>query len=65
MSLKISNLKKSFGDKSIFESFSYTFPDNGIYSISGNSGVGKTTLLRMLCKGEALGLLLSSRNMSC
>lgn len=25
----------------------------------------KTTPTRMLCKGEALGLLLSSRNMSC
>ena len=61
MSLSISNVSKSFGDKRIFEAFSYIFPDNGIYSISGNSGVGKTTLLRMISgldkdySGEIIG----------
>lgn len=61
MSLSILNLDKSFGKKQIFKSFSFTFPDNGIYSISGDSGVGKTTLLRMIAgldrdySGEILG----------
>ena len=47
MSLEIFNLDKSFGTKKIFESFSYSFADTGIYSISGNSGVGKTTHTRL------------------
>ena len=48
MSLKISSLKKSFGDKKIFDDFSYEFRDTGICIISGESGIGKTTLLRMI-----------------
>ena len=61
MSLTILNLNKSFGTKEIFKSFSYSFSDNGIYSISGDSGVGKTTLLRMIAgldrdySGEIIG----------
>ena len=61
MSLEIFNLDKSFGTKKIFESFSYSFADTGIYSISGNSGVGKTTLLRIIAgldrdfSGEIIG----------
>ena len=49
MSLTIKNLGKAFGEKRIFENFSYSFPDNGIYAIKGDSGVGKTTLLRIIC----------------
>ena len=48
MPLAIKNLTKSFGDKVIFENFNYTFSDNGIYVLVGNSGRGKTTLLRMI-----------------
>ena len=48
MSLKISNLTKSFDKKSILKDFSYSFNDNGIYVIKGESGAGKTTLLRMI-----------------
>jgi len=61
MSLKINNLNKSFGDKCILNSFSYVFDECGIYAIVGESGVGKTTLLRMIAgldtkySGEILG----------
>ena len=48
MSLSIKNLSKSFGEKKIFDNFSYTFEGTGVYAVVGNSGVGKTTFLRMI-----------------
>lgn len=48
MSIEIKNLFKSFDKKIIFNGFSYSFPDKGVYVIEGASGVGKTTLLRMI-----------------
>lgn len=48
MSLKIVNLSKKFGKKTIFDGFSYKFSDFGIYAITGESGRGKTTLLRLI-----------------
>ena len=48
MSLKISNLNKKFGEKVILESFSHTFDTTGLYVITGESGIGKTTLLRII-----------------
>ena len=48
MSLKLIGISKSFGKKEIFNDFSYEFSDSGIYAIKGASGVGKTTLLRII-----------------
>ena len=48
MSLIINNLNKKFGRNVIFENFSYTFNTTGLYVITGNSGRGKTTLLRII-----------------
>lgn len=48
MSLVIRNLKKNFGRKIIFDNFSYSFEDFGIYAVAGESGIGKTTLLRII-----------------
>lgn len=48
MSLIIKNLKKNFGRKTIFDNFSYSFNDTGIYALTGESGIGKTTLLRII-----------------
>ena len=45
--LELKNVSKSFGEKQIFTDFSYTFT-NGIYIFKGTSGIGKTTLLRMI-----------------
>jgi len=48
MSLKIKNLTKNFGDKTVIKNFSFEFADTGLYLVYGRSGVGKTTLLRMI-----------------
>jgi len=48
MSLTIKNLNKNFGKKKIFSDFSYNFSDTGLYLLVADSGVGKTTLLRMI-----------------
>ena len=48
MSITINNLTKNFGRKVLFKNFSLEFDDNGTYAIMGESGTGKTTLLRML-----------------
>lgn len=48
MSLTIKKLSKSFDKKTIFRDFSYSFDKCGIYAICGDSGVGKTTLLRII-----------------
>jgi len=50
MSLKISNLNKSFQDHTIFNDFSIEIPENTISCILGPSGCGKTTLLNMISK---------------
>lgn len=48
MMLKIKNLTKAFGEKKLFDGFSYEFQDSGIYALVGESGSGKTTLLRII-----------------
>lgn len=61
MSLILKNINKSFENKVIFKDFSYSFDNNGIYVITGDSGIGKTTLLRIIAgldkkfDGEVLG----------
>lgn len=48
MSLHIKNLHKRFGKKIVFDNFSFDFDDTGLYLLHGESGIGKTTLLRMI-----------------
>lgn len=48
MSLNIKNLNKNYGRKAIFSNYSYEFKETGIYLLKGDSGRGKTTLLRMI-----------------
>ena len=48
MSLIIKNLTKKFDDKTVIDNLSYEFPDHGVVAITGESGIGKTTLLRII-----------------
>ncbi len=48
MSLTLSDIAKTFGEKTILKNFSYSFPTTGIFAITGDSGIGKTTLLRLI-----------------
>ena len=60
--MKINDLTKLFGNKKIFDNFSFSIPDNKITFVMGESGSGKTTLLRIIAgldkdyKGEIIGL---------
>ncbi len=44
----LKNIRKSFGEKEVISGLSYSFPDTGLYAITGKSGSGKTTLLRII-----------------
>ena len=46
--IKIDELNKSFGDTAVFKEFSAEFDDGSVTCIMGSSGIGKTTLLRIL-----------------
>ena len=48
MSLRLINITKSFGEKKILNCFSYDFPQKGVVALVGDSGIGKTTLLRII-----------------
>jgi len=46
--IEIRDLQKRFGEKKIFDHFSFTFQEGLPSCILGESGCGKTTLLRMI-----------------
>ena len=48
MSIEIKSLTKAFDEKTIFSDFSFSFPDSGVFALFGESGIGKTTLLRII-----------------
>lgn len=48
MILKANNIGKSFGERKLFDNFNFTFSEKKFYSILGESGTGKTTLLNIL-----------------
>ena len=48
MSIRLSNISKSFGEKRVLEQVSMTLPEKGIMRICGVSGRGKTTLLNII-----------------
>ena len=50
--LKAENLRKSYGDKLLFDDLSFTLPAGGIVGIIGGNGAGKTTLSRLMINQE-------------
>ena len=48
MSVKIKNIQKAFGAKEVLNGIDLTLEDDGIYCLMGPSGMGKTTLLRIM-----------------
>ena len=62
--LKLENLTVEYQKNKILENVSVSFVDGTITAITGRSGIGKTTLLRVLCglKKPSDGKVLSSYN---
>ena len=60
--IKLNKVSFAYGEKEVLKALSFTFPDKGIFALMGESGEGKTTLLRLLCGLEkpSAGELISS-----
>ena len=62
MPISIQNIQKAFGAKRVLTGVDYVLEDGGIYCLMGPSGMGKTTLLRILMdlenpdRGDVKGL---------
>ena len=50
----LERVSKSYGEKSVLRNFSAVFPAGKLSCVMGPSGVGKTTLLRLLMRLESL-----------
>ena len=46
--IEVKNIVKSFGKKTVLNNVSFSVPNAGVYAIVGRSGIGKTTLLRLI-----------------
>ncbi|MBR2616171.1 MAG: ATP-binding cassette domain-containing protein [Clostridia bacterium] len=46
--LSINGITKAFGENLVLDEFSFEFPEKGLFLLRGKSGVGKTTLLRII-----------------
>ena len=46
--IEAKNISKAYGDKLLFENFSFSLPQGGIVGVIGPNGAGKTTLFKMI-----------------
>lgn len=46
--ITLKSVTRSFGEKCVIDSLTYSFPEAGVVLLMGPSGLGKTTLLRLL-----------------
>jgi len=50
--IQAESISKSFGDKILFQEFSFNLPPGGIIGVIGPNGAGKTTLFRLIVQDE-------------
>lgn len=46
--ISLKNVTVSFGDRTVLDNFSFTFPEKGVVLVTGTSGKGKTTLAKVI-----------------
>jgi ABC-type sugar transport system ATPase subunit len=49
MSIKVTNLQKSFDEKKVIDNVSFSVKDGEVLAIVGFSGSGKSTILKLIC----------------
>ena len=47
--IKVANVSKNFGDTEVLKNISMQIEDGQIYGLVGYNGVGKTTLIDLIC----------------
>ena len=47
--ISVQNVRKQFGEKTVLENASLEIPDNCVCGIYGESGIGKSTMAKLLC----------------
>lgn len=48
MSLKVTNLTKKYGEKTVLDHLNFEIAEPGVYALLGTNGAGKTTAIRMI-----------------